>query len=267
MNYDLLILYSGGADSRLMLEFARQLNREPYCLLINYEQLHNKELDFAKNQLSKLDIPFKEVSIYGLQLNSALTGDGEKGRFGDEVSLWHVPGRNTLFSGVALSVAENFGIEEVWLGADYSDILNNFIDCTQEFVNKVNELYSIASSYPIKFRAPLLKLSKNNILELLKSFGVEESEIFSGYGNLEQSSHKNKSDEYSYDLTIERYLSFPAIFPYYEDDRILFSGIYRHEGLDPRSLDYGVLYEIESDGEFDSSDLNKRKKFCRITNS
>ena len=187
LNYDLVLLYSGGADSRLMLEFARYSNKNPYCLLINYNQLHSEELDFAKNQLSKLNVPYQEVSISGLQINSGLTGNGEKGRFGDEseVSSWHVPGRNTMFASVALSVAENLGIDEVWLGADHSDLVNGFLDCTQEFVNEVDTLYGVAASFPIRFRAPLLGIDKDIIKTLLKSFGVNEGEVFSGYGDLE----------------------------------------------------------------------------------
>ena len=52
-NGDLVILYSGGADSRLMLSWALQLGRHPYCVLIDYQQKHIKELSYAVEQLEK----------------------------------------------------------------------------------------------------------------------------------------------------------------------------------------------------------------------
>jgi 7-cyano-7-deazaguanine synthase len=185
--FDLLILYSGGADSRLMLEFALRTHRKPYCLLIDYGQLHKDELQFAATQLGKLSVSYQIVTVGGLLYESGLTGSGEQGTFGkpDEISIWHVPGRNTMFAGIALGVAENRRIGEVWHGADFSDRLNLFPDCYQEYVVKMNELYSIAGPTPVKYMAPLSGMTKEMILELLKEYGVPENEIFSGYGSIQ----------------------------------------------------------------------------------
>jgi queuosine biosynthesis protein QueC len=184
---DLLILYSGGADSRLMLEIALRTHRKPYCLLLHYGQMHSEELGFASKQLSKLKVPYHTVQIIGLGYESALTGGGEQGTFGrsDEISIWHVPGRNTMFAGIALGVAENKRINEIWHGADFSDRLNLFPDCYQEYVVKMNELFAIAGPSPVKYMAPLSGMTKEMILGLLKEYGVSEDEIFSGYGDIE----------------------------------------------------------------------------------
>jgi len=184
---DLLILYSGGADSRLMLEIAFRTNRKPYCLLIDYGQLHKEELDFAVNQLDKLKVPWQLVSVSGLLYDSALTGSGEQGTFGskDEISIFHVPGRNTMFAGIALGVAENKRISEIWHGADFSDRLNLFPDCYQEYAVKLNELFAIAGPSPIKYLVPLAGMTKEMILDLLKAYGVNLATIFSGYGEIQ----------------------------------------------------------------------------------
>jgi len=186
-NRDLLILYSGGADSRLMLEFALRTHRKPYCVLIQYGQLINEELNFAVKQLSKLKIPYQTVQINGLRFESALTGGGEQGTFGskDEISIWHVPGRNTMFAGIALGVAENMRINEIWHGADFSDRLNLFPDCYQEYAVRMNELFEIAGPSPVKYLTPLAGMTKEIILDLLKEYGVPEDEIYSGYGDIQ----------------------------------------------------------------------------------
>lgn len=184
---DLLILYSGGADSRLMLEFALRTHRRPYCLLIDYGQLHGEELHFAANQLDKLKVPYQIVTVGGLLYESGLTGSGEQGTFGgkDEINIFHVPGRNTMFLGIALGIAENKRIEEIWQGADWSDRLNLFPDCYQEYAVRANQLLEIAGPKPINYMIPLAGMSKEMILGMLETFGVSKDEIFSGYGDIQ----------------------------------------------------------------------------------
>lgn len=181
--YDLVILYSGGADSRVMLELCNEFDLKPYCLMIDYGQLHLEELKFAKSQLEKLMFDYQTVSISGLNVNSGLTGDGIP-NFSGEVHTMHVPGRNTMFLSVAYSIAESKGIDTIWLGSDWDDRLNLFPDCYQEYIVSMNEAFKLAGPKPIKVEAPLSGLSKVNIIKMLKKRGVEAHEIFSGYGDL-----------------------------------------------------------------------------------
>jgi 7-cyano-7-deazaguanine synthase len=183
MNHDLVILYSGGADSRLMLEFAKEFGLNPFCVLVDYGQIHQEELRFAKSHLEKLMIDYQLVFISGLQIDSGLTGNGIKNETG-EVHEMHVPGRNTMFLSVAYSIAESRGIDTIWLGSDWDDRLNLFPDCYQEYIVAMNELFKLAGPKPIAVEAPLSGISKVNIMTMLKRKGVDESEIFSGYGGL-----------------------------------------------------------------------------------
>lgn len=181
---DLVILYSGGADSRLMAELAVKLGKTPFCVLIDYGQAHLKELDFAKEQLySRLNIRYQTVIVKDLGVDSGLTGDGEKDETG-VVHEMHVPGRNSIFLGIAFSIAESKGIDTIWHGADWSDRLNLFPDCYQEYFVRVNEMFKYAGPKPIKVEAPLMGMTKDMVLGLLKFFNVKEDEIFSGYGDI-----------------------------------------------------------------------------------
>lgn len=177
---DLIILYSGGADSRLLLDWATDLGRKPYCVLIDYEQTHVKELQYAQIQLDDLDVPYQIVTLRDLGLNSGLTGESEEGRW-DNVHTMNVPFRNTMFISIAASVAENLGIEEIWFGANAEDRDNLFPDCYQEYVYSMNKLLSKAGAKPVKLVAPLLGWSKEMIWDHLKNIGVERAELFSGY--------------------------------------------------------------------------------------
>jgi 7-cyano-7-deazaguanine synthase len=181
--YDLLVLFSGGADSVLMLEFAKFLNKKPYCVLVNYEQLHSQELDSAYEYLRSEGIDWRTVTLKGLGINSGLTGNGVKNTTGD-VHEMYVPGRNTIFLSIAFSIAEDMGIDTIWHGADFSDRLNLFPDCYQEYFVAFNDMLKWAGPKDIKVEAPLIGLTKENILKMLESIGVDMKGIFSGYGDL-----------------------------------------------------------------------------------
>ena len=183
--FDVVILFSGGADSVLMLEMAFEAGLSPYCVMIDYEQLHIGELDVATTFLTNRNIPHQTVKLHGLNLDSGLTGDGEKGRF-EGVHEMHVPSRNMMFVGIAASIAENLNCDTIWYGADFSDFFNQFPDCMQHWIGSMNITLQINGPKPIKLEAPLLGLTKETIIKMLKKKGFSEDQFFSGYGDLDE---------------------------------------------------------------------------------
>lgn len=181
--FNLVILFSGGADSILLLELSKILRLTPICIIIDYQQLHYEEINFAKRYLQKKTIPFRIVKLHDLQIHSGLTGSGVKSRF-EGVHEMHVPSRNLMFVGIAASVAEDLDIDTIWYGADYSDYINQFPDCTQEWFGRINKVLEINGPKKIKLEAPLAGLSKESILQILDKLGVSENSMFSGYGSL-----------------------------------------------------------------------------------
>jgi 7-cyano-7-deazaguanine synthase len=181
--FDVVVLFSGGADSVLMVEIARAFGKIPYCVLIDYEQLHIDELRYAEKYLREKDVSFRVVKLHELGVQSGLTGRGEKGRF-EGVHEMHVPSRNLMFVGIAASIAEDMGIDTIWYGADFSDFIHQFPDCMQPWFAAMNGVLEINGPNPIKLEAPLAGLTKETILSMLDSKGIEEKDMFSGYGDL-----------------------------------------------------------------------------------
>jgi 7-cyano-7-deazaguanine synthase len=181
--FDVVILFSGGADSVLMVEIARAFGLNPYCVLIDYEQLHLDELRYAEKYLRKYEISFRTVRLHGLGVQSGLTGRGEKGRF-EGVHEMHVPSRNMMFVGIAASVAEDIGIDLIWYGADFSDYINKFPDCMQPWFGAMNDVLGINGPYPMRLEAPLSGLSKKTVMDMLESKGITEEDMYCGYGDL-----------------------------------------------------------------------------------
>jgi len=178
MKKKLLLLYSGGLDSTVLLCLALDLGYEITCLIFNYGQRHEKETEFAMEQCSKRAVKYVYVTIPTLS-DSVLTGQNKRY---EGVSQWHVPARNMLFTAYAASLAESQGIDLIWYGANYADRENVFPDCTQEWVYQMNKLLQINGSRPIKLEAPLLGMQKETIEKLAEAYQINKNEIFSGYG-------------------------------------------------------------------------------------
>jgi len=177
---NLILLSSGGWDSRVLLEIACKMQFNPLCLLFDYGQKHLKELEFAKKTCKDKKVPFQQVQISLPKVHSKLTGNLQTTYEG--VSPWYVPSRNLIFLSHAVSLAETMGVSIIWYGADFDDRLNLFPDCYQEWVVKLNKLLEINASTRITVYAPLLGVTKEVVRVMGKMFGIKEKEVFSGYG-------------------------------------------------------------------------------------
>ena len=192
---DIVILYSGGADSRLMIEIALQSGKRPYCILVDYGQKHIEEIQYGIKQLKDLNIAFQIVTIEGLGFDSGLTGSLDEGRW-ENVHAMNVPARNSWFLTLAAGVAESMNIQEIWIGCDMSDYYGEFPDCKQEYIGRINKLFEIAFTKPISVEAPLLGMKKELIMDILKiQYGINSSEVYSGYEPPVDEEIVNKEDD------------------------------------------------------------------------
>jgi len=177
---DLVLLFSGGFDSTVLLELAIALGYNPLCLTFNYGQTHSREVECAKKMCEEKKVEQQIINI-PFPVRSALT-TGEKSLYSG-VSPWYVPSRNLIFIAYAASIAEERGINLIWYGANYSGFRNRVPDCTQEWVGKVNEVLQQNGSFPITLVAPLLGMSNELVATIGKKlFGVSEEKVLSGYG-------------------------------------------------------------------------------------
>ena len=178
-----LILFSGGYDSTLLVLLAKQMGWNVHCILFDYGQTHIQELQIAETFCMKNKIEFSRIRI-DFNVNSKLTQGGAKY---EGVSEWHVPSRNLIFISQVASIAEEQGIELIWYGANYEDRISLFPDCSQEWVYRLNKLLEINGSSTVQVEAPLLGMTK----ETIESFGseifnIKKDETFSGYGREEE---------------------------------------------------------------------------------
>ena len=187
-----VVLLSGGLDSYTAAAIARQDGYELYALTIRYGQVHAREVTAAREVARALAV--KEHIELDVNLaafgGSALVGDAEipKDRPLDGengIPITYVPARNTIFLSLALAWAEVVGAEAIVIGVNALDY-SGYPDCRPEYLAAFERLASLATragveGRPLKVLAPLLRLSKADIVRRGLSLGVDYALTHSCY--------------------------------------------------------------------------------------
>jgi 7-cyano-7-deazaguanine synthase len=180
-----VVLLSGGLDSSTCLAVARRDGFEAHCLSVDYGQRHRGELAragrIARALGARQHLTVKvDLSAFG---GSALTDRGiavPKGRsparMAREIPVTYVPARNTVLLALALAHAETIGAEDVFVGVNAIDY-SGYPDCRPAFLRAFERVAKVAtkagvSGRPLRIRAPLIRLSKAEIIRLGTSLGV-----------------------------------------------------------------------------------------------
>lgn len=156
-----VVLLSGGLDSATTAAIALEDGYETIALSFRYGQRHEKELDAAAKVASALGI--KEHFIVDINLaqwgGSALTDSAiaipQDGVKPDIIPITYVPGRNTVFIAIALSLAEAKNAEAIYLGINAVDY-SGYPDCRPEYLEAYQKLANLSSKVGIEGKAPKL---------------------------------------------------------------------------------------------------------------
>lgn len=188
-----LILLSGGIDSAVCAYIAKRKKREVYGLTFLYNQKHKIEIQRAK-KLGKvlglkkhwfLKLP-EEIFYSSSLVNKKISvlKKREKGR----IPSTYVPSRNMIFLSIASALAESEGFDEIYIGANSIDF-SGYPDCTPEFIRAFQKTLKKGTKRgvegrAIKIMAPLLKMSKAEIIKLGEKLGLDFSLTWSCYSPL-----------------------------------------------------------------------------------
>ena len=179
-----VVLLSGGLDSSTCVAVARAEGLEVHALSVDYGQRHRGELSRARRVARALGakdhrVVRVDLSAFG---GSALTDRAiavPKGRaparMAREIPVTYVPARNTVLLALALAHAETVGAD-IFIGVNALDY-SGYPDCRPAFLRAFEKLARLAtkagvSGRPLRIRAPLLRLTKAQIVRLGASLGV-----------------------------------------------------------------------------------------------
>ena len=175
-------LLSGGLDSATSLAVARREGYDCYALSFDYGQRHRAELQAAARVAASLGAAEHRVVTIDLRAfgGSALTADiaVPKTGVGGGIPVTYVPARNTVFLSFALAWAEVLASSDVFIGVNAIDY-SGYPDCRPEFIAAFEQMANLATKAGVegrthlKIHAPLIRLSKCEIVELGADLGVD----------------------------------------------------------------------------------------------
>ena len=184
-----IILLSGGLDSITVLAQAKRDGYQCYALSFDYGQRHNSELNAAKKIAKHYQVEKHKIVNLGLGAigGSALTDDHIEIPHTPQqgIPVTYVPARNTVFLSMALGWAEVLGVHDIFIGVNAVDY-SGYPDCRPEFIDAFQNLANLATragveGVEIKIHAPLIKLSKAEIIRQGTVLGVDYKHTVSCY--------------------------------------------------------------------------------------
>lgn len=184
-----VVLLSGGLDSATVVAIARDQGFEIHALSVAYGQRHVAELQAAARVAHRLGVASHQVMHVDLDVvgGSALTDKSidvpEHATAG--IPVTYVPARNTLFLSLALGWAEVLNASDLFIGVNAVDY-SGYPDCRPEFIAAFEKLADVATRAGVEGRgfhihAPLISLTKGDIIRRGMSLGVDFSETVSCY--------------------------------------------------------------------------------------
>ena len=189
-----VVLTSGGLDSTTVLAIARDQGYAVHCLSFDYGQRHRYEIRAARNVARYFDavqhliIPIDLKAIGG----SALTADIAVPKHRDDaqmaasIPVTYVPARNTIFLSFALAWAETLSAGDIFIGVNALDY-SGYPDCRPEYIDAFQAMGNLATKatvedkLKIRIRAPLIQMTKAQIIQTGEALGVDYSLTHSCY--------------------------------------------------------------------------------------
>ncbi|QPN68808.1 7-cyano-7-deazaguanine synthase QueC [Synechococcus sp. CBW1108] len=186
-----IALFSGGLDSATAAALACEEGLSVIGLSFDYGQRHRRELKAAAELANALEL-VEHVTISvdlsawgGSSLTDLKQSLPAEGVLGGGIPSTYVPGRNTVFIALALSLAEARGAERIILGFNAVDY-SGYPDCRPDYLKAYQELAQLASKAGREGRAPLLwaplvQWNKARIVQEALRLGVPTERTWSCY--------------------------------------------------------------------------------------
>ncbi|MCD6371014.1 MAG: 7-cyano-7-deazaguanine synthase QueC [Thermoplasmata archaeon] len=186
-----VVLLSGGLDSATTLAIAIHRGYEVHALSFDYGQRHSRELESARKIASYYNVPHRIMKVDLRQIGgSALTDDIDVPErdiedIKNEIPSTYVPARNTILLSFTLAYAELIDADVIFYGANAIDY-SGYPDCRPEYVEAFERMANLGTKRgvegrPIKIEAPLIHMSKAEIIRKGMELGVPYELTWSCY--------------------------------------------------------------------------------------
>ncbi len=186
-----IALLSGGLDSATATAIAKEKGHKIIGLSFDYGQRHKRELKAASHLAKFLDIHEHQIINVNLAAwgGSSLTDMTKsvplKGVVEGIIPNTYVPGRNTVFIAIGLSLAEARGANQLVLGVNAMDY-SGYPDCRPDYLKAYQQLADLSSKASregngVKIWAPLVNWEKVRIVQEALRLGIPIESTWSCY--------------------------------------------------------------------------------------
>ncbi len=178
-----ILLLSGGLDSAVTLAYLKNLNIDIHAIHFNYWQKHGIEIRSANKLAEKYNIPFDVINLPILHGSSLTDKDVEIPKDRKEmkdIPSTYVPARNIIFLSFALNIAMAEKAQFVATGVNAIDY-SGYPDCRPEFIEAFQKVVECGTNSQVRIMAPLIGLSKDQIIKMGSELGVDFSITHSCY--------------------------------------------------------------------------------------
>ncbi len=190
MTPNAVVLLSGGLDSATVLALAKSRGFACHCLSLDYGQRHRVELEAASRVAASLGatrqrtVRLDLTQFGGSALTDAAIAVPTEG-IGTDIPVTYVPARNTIMLSLALAWAEVLDAADIFIGVNAVDY-SGYPDCRPEYIRAFEAMANLATKAAVEGRrltlhAPLIELSKAEIIRLGGTLGVDYSLTISCY--------------------------------------------------------------------------------------
>jgi 7-cyano-7-deazaguanine synthase len=181
-----VVLLSGGLDSTTLLAYAIDAGFVPHAMTFRYGQRHAVEIEAARRVARAfgvrdhviVDIDLRTFGGSALTSDAAVPKDRPHSEMSRGIPITYVPARNTIFLSFALAWAEVLDASDIFIGVNAIDY-SGYPDCRPEYIAAYQRLANLATrgavegTLPVRIRAPLIDLTKREIIELGMRLGVD----------------------------------------------------------------------------------------------
>jgi len=189
-----VVLLSGGLDSTTLLAYALGEGFAAHAMTFRYGQRHAVEIEAACRVARTLgvtdhiivDIDLRTFGGSALTSDAAVPKDRPLAEMSHGIPITYVPARNTILLSYALAWSEVLAASDIFIGVNAVDY-SGYPDCRPEYIAAYERMANLATrgavegTIPVRIRAPLIDLTKKEIIELGTRLGVDYGMTMSCY--------------------------------------------------------------------------------------
>ncbi len=187
-----ILVYSGGLDSTVLLYHLRDAGHVVRALSVNYGQRHHRELAAAADIAQSLAVEHRIVDVTGLgallpgrALTSTAANVPREEYARENLEATTVPNRNMLLLAIAIAWAAHLHDDAVAFAAHAGTTLT-YPDCRPEFAAAMDQAARVADWQPIAVLAPFVTWRKADVVRRGRELGVPMERTWSCYVGGEQ---------------------------------------------------------------------------------